>query len=41
MPKTRMQPTVLLILKAWVAEIPAFFIGYGGKCGKEKIDAGQ
>jgi hypothetical protein len=25
-----MQPTALLILKAWVAKTPAFFIGYGG-----------
>jgi len=36
-----MQPTALLILKARVAETPAFFIDYGGMSGKEKIDAGQ
>lgn len=41
MPKTRMQPMALLILKAWVAETPAFFIDFGGMSGKEKIDAGQ
>ncbi len=40
MPKTRMQPGALLILKAWVAKTPAFFID-GGMSGKEKTDAGQ
>jgi hypothetical protein len=35
-----MQPTALLILKAWVAKTPAFFIDHGGMSGKKKIDAG-
>jgi len=32
----RMQPKALLILKAWVAETPAFFIGYGRYAWREK-----